>query len=55
MRNFPSVMLLAPFPTLLGLVVSGVLSGWQVALGIAEPVFLTGADFIRNRPTLTAL
>ena len=46
MRNFPSVMLLAPVPTLLGLVASGVLAGWQVALGIAEPVFLTGADFI---------
>ena len=39
-------MLLAAIPTLLGLVASGVLAGWQVALGIAEPVFLTGADFI---------
>ena len=39
-------MLLAAIPTLLGVVASGVLAGWQLALGIAEPVLLTGADFI---------
>ena len=36
-RNFVPVMMLALGPTLLGLVVSGLLNGWDVVLGTADP------------------
>jgi hypothetical protein len=44
LRHFLSVLILAIVPTLLGLVLSGVLNGWEVALGVREPVFTSAAD-----------
>lgn len=46
LRNFLAVMLLATLPTLVSLVAAGLLTGWEVALGIAEPVITSGADLI---------
>lgn len=46
MRHFLSVVILAIIPTLIGLVMSGILTGWDVALGIREPAFTSGADVI---------
>ncbi len=46
MRHFVAVVMLAIVPTLIGLAVSGVLTGWDVALGISEPVFTSGADVV---------
>ena len=38
-KNFATVMILALVPTVIGLVVSGVLNGWGYALGIPDPSF----------------
>jgi len=46
LRNFLSVMLLATVPTLIALAASGLLNGWEVALGISEPIFTGWADLI---------
>lgn len=47
MRHFISVVLLAIVPTLIGIVISGLLLGWSVALGTGEPTFNGGADIVR--------
>jgi len=39
MRHFVSVILLALIPTLIGFVLSGLLTGWEVALGLSQPVY----------------
>ena len=46
MRHFVSVVLLAIVPTLIGFAISGMLIGWDVALGYGEPVFTGMGDFI---------
>jgi hypothetical protein len=46
LRHFPTVVILAIIPTLIGLAISGVLSGWDVALGISEPQFTSAADLV---------
>lgn len=45
-RNFVAVMLLAFVPTLAGLALSAMLTSWPVALGLEEPIFLTGWDLV---------
>jgi hypothetical protein len=44
MRHFVTVVMLAVVPTLIGLVVSGMLNGWGVAVGTTQPVFNNGAQ-----------
>jgi hypothetical protein len=46
MRHFMSVVLLAIVPTLISIAISGVLQGWGVALGQADPQFTGGASLI---------
>jgi hypothetical protein len=46
-RHFLPVLLLAIVPSALGLVVSGLLAGWEVAMGVAEPLLLDAAEIIR--------
>jgi hypothetical protein len=46
-RNFFSVMVLAIVPTLIGVVASGLLIGFDATLGRSEPVFSGGADILR--------
>jgi hypothetical protein len=46
MRHFLSVVMLAIVPTLIGLVISGLMIGWDVTMGLGEPVLLDAADFI---------
>jgi hypothetical protein len=47
-RNFFAVLILSLGPTLLDIVISGMLNGWNAALGIAEPVAADGAYFVRS-------
>lgn len=44
--KFTAVMLMALVPTVIGLVISGVLIGWNVALGLNEPQFFDARDGI---------
>ena len=46
-RHFFSVMVLAIIPTLIGVVASGLLIGFDATLGRSEPVFSGGADILR--------
>ncbi|OYW58129.1 MAG: hypothetical protein B7Z31_08445, partial [Rhodobacterales bacterium 12-65-15] len=46
LRNFLPVMVLATFPTLVALAASGLINGWEVALGISEPILTGWADLI---------
>jgi hypothetical protein len=48
MRHFLSVVALAIVPTLIGLLFSGLLTGWSTALGTSQPEFSTGADVLRS-------
>lgn len=45
--NFIPVLLLSLGPTLLNIVISGLLNGWNAALGMAEPVTPDSGYFIR--------
>jgi hypothetical protein len=44
MRHFIAVVTLAFVPTLIGLVISGLLNGWDIVLGTSEPTFTGAAD-----------
>jgi hypothetical protein len=46
MRHFVAVLMLAIVPTLIGLAISGLLAGWEVTLGLVEPVLVGAADII---------
>jgi hypothetical protein len=50
--NFFAVLILSLGPTLLGIVISGLLNGWGVALGINDPVAADSAFVVK---TLVAL
>lgn len=45
-RNFVPVMILALGPTLLGLVVSGLLTGWDTVVGTADPTLTGATDWV---------
>lgn len=47
-RHFFAVVLLSLVPTLLNIVISGLLNGWGVALGISDPVAPDGAFVVRT-------
>lgn len=53
-RNFFAVLILAVVPTLLSVVISGLMNGWGVALGYGEPVNPDGGYFIRFALSLAA-
>ena len=44
MGHFVTVVLLALVPTLIGLVLSGMMNGWGVALGSVQPAFTDGGQ-----------
>lgn len=46
LKHFVSVILLALVPTLIGFAISGVLTGWEVALGISPPVYAGIGDLV---------
>jgi len=46
-RNFFKVMILAFVPTLIGLIISGVLIGWGMTIGYSSPQALTGFSGVR--------
>jgi len=47
-RKFPAVVIMAFVPTVIGVVVSGLISGWNVALGLAEPNFVSAGSAIAS-------
>lgn len=46
-KHFFAVLILSVGPTLLAVVISGLLNGWNAALGIAEPAVADSGYFIR--------
>lgn len=48
LRHFFAVMLLSLVPTLLNIVISGLLNGWGVALGVSDPVAADGGFVVRT-------
>lgn len=46
-RHFFAVLILSLGPTLLSIVISGLLNGWNAALGVAEPQVPDGGYFVR--------
>lgn len=46
-RHLGPVLVLSLGPTLLGIVISGLLNGWNEALGVAEPTAPDGGYFVR--------
>lgn len=48
LRHFFPVLILSLVPTLLSIVISGLLNGWDVALGIGEPDVTGSGYFVRT-------
>jgi hypothetical protein len=46
LKHFVSVILLALIPTLIGFAISGLLTGWDVALGLSAPAYASVGDVI---------